>query len=287
MVVAVSGYVNVPGAFAGWFPPGVFSFTGALRAVRNLARANAVAYDAVHRHDERAQVGPVHNMIAFTPSDPNSALDRGGAEHADYIFNRVYLKPGGRWLRRPRRGRCGRPRRASPGPARAGRLHRAQLLLPQPSDGARGAGQHHRSAVRLSAHEHLRASPEPDGPALPDPLYGVRLGDLSRGLPSSARNRGWPRKADLGDGDGLADADDDLRAAYVVDHLRRLRAAMRAGEADVKGYFAWSLMDNFEWAAGNYSRFGFFSYDQRTLARHARPSARVFRRIARSGRLPR
>jgi beta-glucosidase len=73
----------------------------------------------------------------------------------------------------------------------------------------------------------------------------------------------------------------------VVDHLRRLRAAMRAGEADVKGYFAWSLMDNFEWAAGNYSRFGFFSYDQRTLARHAPPSARVFRRIARSGRLPR
>jgi beta-glucosidase len=73
----------------------------------------------------------------------------------------------------------------------------------------------------------------------------------------------------------------------VVDHLRRLRAAMRAGEADVKGYFAWSLMDNFEWAAGYYPHFGFFSYDQRTLARHARPSARVFRRIARSGRLPR
>ncbi len=46
-------------------------------------------------------------------------------------------------------------------------------------------------------------------------------------------------------------------------------------------------MDNFEWTAGYYPRFGFFSYDQRTLARHARPSSRTFRRIARSDTLPR
>jgi hypothetical protein len=39
----VNGYVNVPGTFAGWFPPGVFSFTGAVRAVRNLAEANALS----------------------------------------------------------------------------------------------------------------------------------------------------------------------------------------------------------------------------------------------------
>ena len=39
MVVAVNGYVNVPGAFAGWFPPGVYSFPAAIRAVRNLADA--------------------------------------------------------------------------------------------------------------------------------------------------------------------------------------------------------------------------------------------------------
>ena len=61
---------------------------------------------------------------------------------------------------------------------------------------------------------------------------------------------------------------------------------MRAGEASVRGYFAWTLVDNFEWAAGYYLRFGFFAYDPDTLARSERPSARLFRRIARSGRLP-
>ena len=90
MVVAVSGYANVPGAFAAWFA-GVLSFRAAIQAVRNLAKANALAYDAVHRHDRRARVGPVHNMVAFTPATPSSAGDRRGTRHAEYIFNRVFL----------------------------------------------------------------------------------------------------------------------------------------------------------------------------------------------------
>jgi beta-galactosidase len=84
---------------------------------------------------------------------------------------------------------------------------------------------------------------------------------------------------------GLADRDDDLRRSYLLGHLRALRGAMRDGLARVKGYFAWSLVDNFEWAAGYYPRFGFLSYDPDTLERRARPSARLFRRIARSGSL--
>jgi beta-glucosidase len=85
---------------------------------------------------------------------------------------------------------------------------------------------------------------------------------------------------------GLADSDDDQRAGYLVDHLRVLRGVMRDRLARVKGYFAWSLTDNFEWAAGYYPRFGFFSYDPDTLTRQERPSARLFHRITRFGKLP-
>ena len=45
-----------------------------MRVLRNLAKANAVAYDAVPRNDRRARVGPVHNMIAFTAADPADAF---------------------------------------------------------------------------------------------------------------------------------------------------------------------------------------------------------------------
>jgi beta-glucosidase len=85
---------------------------------------------------------------------------------------------------------------------------------------------------------------------------------------------------------GLADSNDDQRSRYLVDHLRVLRGAMRAGLARVEGYCAWSLVDNFEWAAGYYPRFGFFSFDPRTLDRKERPSGRLFKRIARLGALP-
>ena len=91
LVVTTNGYVNIPGAFAGWFPPGAFSFSAAVRSLQNLIAANAAAYDAIHRFDRSARVGLVQNMIAFTPADPASAADRAAADHADYLFNRLFL----------------------------------------------------------------------------------------------------------------------------------------------------------------------------------------------------
>ena len=84
---------------------------------------------------------------------------------------------------------------------------------------------------------------------------------------------------------GLADADDNQRTSHLLRHLRVLRQAMTDRVARVDGYLHWSLMDNFEWSAGYYPRFGLFSVDP-SLRRVARPSANVFARIARTNRLP-
>ena len=54
---------------------------------------------------------------------------------------------------------------------------------------------------------------------------------------------------------GIADADDDQRADYIADHLFAVWRALQEG-ADVRGYFHWSLLDNFEWAKGFEPRFG-------------------------------
>jgi beta-galactosidase len=285
MVVAVSGYVNVPGAIAGWFPPGVFSFTGAVRVVRNLARANAAAYDAVHRHDPRARVGPVHNMVAFTPSDASSASDRRGARHADYIFNRLYLNAVIRGVDdRDVDGVI------DPGERRPDLRGRADFV---------GLNYYFRSRVRGLAAPASATVPlfdfvpttsyarpqDPGAPPCPSTCTDFGWEIYPKGFRSVLRIAGGYGRPVYVTENGLADADDDQRSRYLVDHLRQLRAAMRAGDADVKGYLAWSLVDNFEWAAGYYPRFGFFSYDPRTLERRERPSARVFRRIARSGSL--
>ncbi|HEY3737671.1 MAG TPA: family 1 glycosylhydrolase [Jatrophihabitans sp.] len=65
---------------------------------------------------------------------------------------------------------------------------------------------------------------------------------------------------------------DTGRQAYVHDHLAAIHDAIEAG-ADVRGYFQWSLMDNFEWALGYSKRFGMVHVDYDTLVRTPKDSA--------------
>jgi len=83
--------------------------------------------------------------------------------------------------------------------------------------------------------------------------------------------------------DGVVhDAD---RIAYLQGHLEAVGAAIDGG-ADVRGYFAWSLMDNFEWAYGYERRFGLIRIEPGTLARVWKDSAHWFAEVARTNRLP-
>jgi beta-glucosidase len=85
------------------------------------------------------------------------------------------------------------------------------------------------------------------------------------------------------------DAADPTRDPARVSFLRRhLEAALDALDRGVplRGYFAWSLLDNFEWALGYDPRFGIVHVDYRTLERRVRDSGRFMGDVARSGRLP-
>ncbi|MFN0281048.1 MAG: GH1 family beta-glucosidase [Kineosporiaceae bacterium] len=76
--------------------------------------------------------------------------------------------------------------------------------------------------------------------------------------------------------DGVVD--DPRRVRYLLAHLDALAVAARAG-VDVRGYFAWSLLDNFEWAFGYTKRFGLVRVDFETLARTRRRSYEVYRAV--------
>ena len=80
---------------------------------------------------------------------------------------------------------------------------------------------------------------------------------------------------------GIADADDDQRPAFIRDHLASLHRAMVEDGADVRGYLHWSLLDNFEWADGWAPKFGLIEVDRTTMARTPRPSAAYYATICR------
>ncbi len=79
-------------------------------------------------------------------------------------------------------------------------------------------------------------------------------------------------------GDGGAMADDTERIDYLDTHLAAVAAAVAAG-VDVRGYFHWSLMDNWEWAEGFTQRFGLVRIDPATLDRTPRASFAHYRTL--------
>ncbi|RVU19186.1 beta-glucosidase [Streptomyces antnestii] len=77
--------------------------------------------------------------------------------------------------------------------------------------------------------------------------------------------------------------DDQERITYLDGHLRALHRAMEAG-VDVRGYFVWSLMDNFEWAEGYARRFGLVHVDHATQERTPKASYHWLRDVLRAQR---
>ena len=77
---------------------------------------------------------------------------------------------------------------------------------------------------------------------------------------------------------GIADARDTYRARFLEDAVFWMKKAMAEG-VDLRGYFHWSLLDNFEWSDGLWPRFGLVEVDYTNQQRKIRPSAFAYKKI--------
>jgi beta-glucosidase len=77
---------------------------------------------------------------------------------------------------------------------------------------------------------------------------------------------------------------DDRRIDYLRQYIGQLRLAMQDG-VDVRGYFVWSLLDNFEWSQGNTKRFGLIRVDYETLERTLKDSAAWYAQVIAANRV--
>jgi len=81
---------------------------------------------------------------------------------------------------------------------------------------------------------------------------------------------------------GLPDEDDDQREEFIKNHLKYIHKAIKDG-IDVKGYFYWSLLDNFEWESGWMPKFGLYKVDRKNnFKRTAQPSSKVYANICKN-----
>ncbi len=82
---------------------------------------------------------------------------------------------------------------------------------------------------------------------------------------------------------GIATADDKRRVAYIQSHVDALLKEAKQG-IDVRGYFYWSLLDNFEWAESYTKQFGLIAVNRSTMERLPKPSLKAYGALVKKGR---
>ena len=273
--------VYVIGAYLGRFmPPAIHSPKHAAVAFANLLRSHAVAYDTLHaRIRERRgpwaahplRVGYAHNMLSFRAASRFHPLEAAIASRLDRLYNFAWID------------------------ATMGKKPRFRLPGLIPGVPAPEELHGRRTADFIGVNYYTRAYVQ-WRPRTKDPnqLEGVPIGisfarrrdhasDLEWAIDPAGFGKLLKRVGAYGlpvyvTENGIADRDDYRRPKFLVDHLSEIGQAIEGG-VDVRGYFHWSLIDNFEWIKGFWPRFGLHAVDYTTLDRKSTRSARLYRDI--------
>jgi beta-glucosidase len=274
-VVTDGGYLH--GALA----PGHRNLFEAPIATHNLMRAHGAAVQA-YRAEAKETIGLVVNLEPKVPATYR-AEDLEATRRADAYMNRQYLDPVffGTY-----------PEELADIFGEAWPEHSAEdmALIRQPLDFlginyyTRGVTKHdaanlpvENGYVRQPEHTYTETGWEVHAPALTELLLWVK--ERYGALPLYITENGAafydpPRTVD-----GVIE--DPLRVAYYRDHLRAAHDAIRQG-VDLRGYFAWSLLDNYEWSLGYTKRFGIVHVDFETQRRTPKSSARFYSDVIRT-----
>jgi beta-glucosidase len=201
------------------------------------------------------------------PVNPRSLVHRWLAHQLDHVVNWMYLDAlvSGRLT-----GPLGLSARV---PEAAGTLDYLAVNYYTRSSVSFDLRRPRQLFVRDEPRREAEVSDGGYGEFYPDGLLSVLRGVRRYGLPVYVTENGLP------------DADDDMRPRFIVEHVRRIAGAI-AEDCPVRGYYHWSIVDNFEWADGWNLRFGLYELDPATQVRTARPSAALYGEISRRNALP-
>ena len=292
--------VTLDGYALGIHAPGRSRLFRAIPAARNLLRAHGLAVQALRAVPVRGRIGITNVHSPVSPAS-DSTDDRAAAAVFDFIHNRLFADPVLLGTRPELPAGLGRAERW--GIRSLSKMSRADLkTIAQPLDfyglnyyfpsrvaagpEPSGASPDGHSEAMRSVPFHLAEWPEYPTtgfgwPVAPDQL-AVQLTQLHEryggSLPPVEVTEGGASYPDAVGADGRVD--DTERVFYLAAHL----AAAAGSEVDVRSYYVWSLLDNWEWAAGFSQRFGLVHVDFETLARTPKSSFHWLREVQRQRR---
>lgn len=292
---------------AGAHAPGRYDVGDGLLAAHHLLLAHGRMIEALRERDDALECGITLNLTVADAADPQDPADLDAARRIDGQFNRWFLDPvlqGSypedtvediraahpdavtRWEAAVQDGDLASM--STPLDWLGVNYYHGELVsghAPRRADAQAPGGDAHVSRRTESpfpaaegVHWVERGLPRTgmDWEVQPDGLRRVlqRVAESAPGLPLYVTENGAAYDDELVDGR----IPDTERTAFLRDHLGAVLAAIDAG-ADVRGYFYWSLLDNYEWAWGYEKRFGIIRVDYETQERLVKDSGLEYRRI--------
>jgi beta-glucosidase len=254
-VYYTSGYVM------GNFPPGKQDVGAAFRVVENIIRGHAAAYRAIHAIQAESRVGIAQNYRSMQPARSWLPLDRLVTSLQSHLFNNlvpdalangIMRFPG--WIKR------------------APEAKDTQDFI--------GVNYYTREYVAFNLFNPAELFSRRfflPGADLSDTGF---IANSPAGMFEALK---WAKKFNkpiIITENGVENADDRLRPRYLISHLHQVWRAVNFNYP-VKGYFHWTLVDNFEWERAWTQRFGLWELDPETQTRRKRPSADLYAEICR------
>jgi beta-glucosidase len=263
--------INEPNVFAalaylgGAFPPGKGDFEATIKVFENMARGHAAAYHTIHRIQPHARVGIAISYRGFEGAKAWMPLDKMAAGLQSRMFNDLF------------------PRMISEGVMNLP-VGRKRLPEVRGTQDYLGVNYYTKDLVAFNLFKPKEMFGRRFYPAGSDLSDTGFIANRPEGLFEALK---WGRQFNvpmLVTENGVNDADDHMRPRYIIEHVHQMWRAVNFNWP-VKGYFYWTLVDNFEWERGWTQRFGLWELDVETQARRKRPSADLYAEICRENRL--
>lgn len=250
------------------WPPFKKSLFNAWQVRKNLIKAHKLAYLIIKKIQPSAQVGLPINFSWFSPRNRYSPIDWLMARLALWV-NGIFLRPNKKFIdflgvNYYTRRLVGIGRR---------------VLDPRILPSLRASARHGKSEDDTTgkSEDDTKRKPEDDNVEKTDMGWKI----YPKGIYQILRRLKKYHLPVYITENGLADKSDQRRWPYIRDHLMWLHQAIERS-VDVRGYFYWSLMDNFEWADGFDPCFGLIEINYRTMERCIRPSAWQYAKVCQS-----
>ncbi|MEM2784059.1 MAG: beta-galactosidase BgaS [Nitrososphaerota archaeon] len=296
MVVTESGYLAIEAGF----PPSLMNFNAFKKASMNMIIAHARAYDAIKEWDKikaeedslPAEVGIIQNIIPVKPYDYDKKIDNEAAKFINHIHNLFFIEAiSNGWLDENFNG-----------------IKEKEEIKDYLKNRLDWIGVNYYTRIVTKGRKSILAKLFVGLPLIPEFVNGYGINCKPNSFSNDNRptsDFGWEiypeglsealkliskyEKPMVVTENGIADSEDKLRPKFILEHLKEIDKILNEEKLNVKGYFHWALIDNYEWAKGFSMRFGLYSVDFKSKEKDRIPrkrSTELFKKIIETGEIP-